>query len=258
MNRLYLSASLLLENLSKIDQPRPPGSSRPRFSWAAWLVPIALLCAFLDPSLSLIAQSSQSKSKAAPKAQQPALPPVDLPTDPGLYAVIYTSMGNIVCLLYDKSAPQTVANFRGLALGTKPWKDPKTGRMRHIPLYTGTTFHRVIPGFMVQGGDPAGDGSGEPGYKIPDEIDPNLNFSQAGVLAMANSGPNTNGCQFFITVGAAEHLNGNYSIFGRVVSGQDVADAISNVPRDDNDKPKTPVLIKAIAIRTVAAAKPSA
>jgi peptidyl-prolyl cis-trans isomerase A (cyclophilin A) len=190
------------------------------------------------------------------------LPPVDLPPDPGLYAVIYTSMGNIVCLLYDKAAPQTVANFRALATGTKPWKDSKTGRMHHTALYSGTTFHRVIPGFMIQGGDPMGDGTGEPGYKIPDEIDSSLNFSQPGVLAMANSGPNTNGCQFFITVGPAEHLNGNYSIFGRVVSGQDVADAISKVPRDEsNDKPNTPVIIKAIAIRTVkapVAAKPAA
>jgi peptidyl-prolyl cis-trans isomerase A (cyclophilin A) len=196
-------------------------------------------------------QTSQGKSKAPAKAQAPALPPVELPAEPGMYAVIYTSMGNIVCLLYEKSAPQTVANFRGLATGTKSWRDPKTGRMRHTPLYSGTTFHRVIPGFMIQGGDPLGDGTGEPGYKIPDEIDANLNFAQPGVLAMANSGPNTNGSQFFITVGAAEHLNGNYSIFGRVVSGQDVADAISKVPRDENDKPNTPILINAIKIRTV-------
>lgn len=161
-------------------------------------------------------------------------------------------MGNIVCLLYDKEAPKTVENFRGLATGTKAWKDLKTGRLHHTPLYSGTTFHRVIPGFMIQGGDPAGDGTGEPGYKINDEIDPKLNFSQPGVLAMANSGPNTNGCQFFITVAPADHLNGNYSIFGKVVSGQDIADAISNVPRDEaNDKPKTPVTIKAIAIKTV-------
>jgi len=205
---------------------------------------------------------TRSQAKTPAKPLEPALPAVDLPTDPGLYAVIYTSMGNIVCLLYDKSAPKTVDNFRGLATGTKPWKDYKTGRMHHNPLYSGTTFHRVIPGFMIQGGDPAGDGTGEPGYKIPDEIDPKLDFSQKGVLAMANSGPNTNGCQFFITVGPAEHLNGNYSIFGKVVSGQDIADTISNVPRDEaNDMPKTPVTIKAIAIRTVgpaaAAAKPA-
>jgi peptidyl-prolyl cis-trans isomerase A (cyclophilin A) len=219
-----------------------------------------LLCSLFFSSGAIGAQTSQPKAKTTtaktpPKPMQPALPPVDLPTDPGLYAIIYTSMGNIVCLLYDKSAPKTVDNFRGLATGTKPWKDFKTGKMRHTALYSGTTFHRVIPGFMIQGGDPSGDGTGEPGFKIPDEIDPKLDFSQKGVLAMANSGPNTNGCQFFITVGPAEHLNGNYSIFGRVVSGQDVADAISNVPRDEsNDKPKEPVVIRAIAIRTVPAA----
>ena len=188
------------------------------------------------------------------KPAEPPLPPVDLPNDPGTYAVIYTSMGNIVCLLYDKEAPKTVENFRGLATGTKPWKDFKTGKLHHTPLYSGTEFHRVIPGFMIQGGDPSGDGTGDPGYTINDEIDPKLTFSQPGVLAMANRGPNTNGSQFFITVGTAEHLNGNYSIFGRVVSGQEVADSISNVPRDEaNDRPKTPVTIKAIAIKTVKA-----
>jgi peptidyl-prolyl cis-trans isomerase A (cyclophilin A) len=242
-------------------------SKRSLFRLGALLVPLALLAAFPCSNLSLLGQTAAPESKAPKsrvptKTQTPALPPVELPADPGLYAVIYTDMGNIVCLLYDKSAPQTVANFRGLATGTKPWKDPKTGRMHRRALYSGTTFHRVIPGFMIQGGDPSGDGTGEPGYKIPDEIDPNLNFSQPGVLAMANSGPNTNGSQFFITVAPAEHLKGNYSIFGRVVSGQDVADAIANVPRDEaNDKPKTPVVIKAITIRMVPAAavkKPAA
>jgi len=215
-----------------------------------------LICALIFTAAAPGGQTSQQKTRTPAKAPAPPpLPPVELPPEPGLYAVIYTTMGNIVCLLYDKTAPKIVENFRGLATGTKPWKDFKTGRMRHTPLYTGTTFHRVIPGFMIQGGDPSGDGTGEPGYKIPDEIDPKLDFSQKGVLAMANSGPNTNGCQFFITVGPAEHLNGNFSIFGKVVSGQDVADAISNVPRDEaNDKPKEPVVIKAIAIRTVPAA----
>ena len=161
-------------------------------------------------------------------------------------------MGNIVCRLFDKEAPKTVANFRGLATGTKSWTDPETGRVKHTPLYSGTTFHRVIPDFMIQGGDPIGTGSGSPGYKFDDEIDPNRTFDHAGILAMANSGPNTNGSQFFITVAPAEHLNGHYSVFGEVVSGQDVADAISKVPRDENDKPNTPVKITAIAIRTVA------
>jgi peptidyl-prolyl cis-trans isomerase A (cyclophilin A) len=162
-------------------------------------------------------------------------------------------MGNIVCRLFEKEAPKTVANFRGLATGTKPWTDPKTGRVKHTPLYSGTTFHRVIPDFMIQGGDPTATGSGSPGYKVDDEIDPSLKFDRPGILAMANSGPNTNGCQFFITVAPAEHLNGNYSIFGVIVSGQDVADAISKVPRDSADKPNEPVTITAIAIRTVKA-----
>lgn len=200
--------------------------------------------------------SSQAQRTAphGSRPMEPALPPVELPTEPGLYAVMYTSMGNIVCRLFEQEAPKTVANFVGLARGTKSWTDPVTGKVKHTPLYSGTTFHRVIPGFMIQGGDPAGDGTGNPGYKVEDEISANRNFDHAGVLAMANYGPNTNGSQFFITVGAAEHLNGHYSIFGEVVSGQDVADAISNVPRGENDKPNTPVKIIAIAIRTVKAA----
>lgn len=176
---------------------------------------------------------------------------VTLPDTPGLYAIIYTSMGNIVCRLFEKEAPKTVANFRGLARGTKPWKDPGTGQMKHEPLYSGTTFHRVIPQFMIQGGDPEGNGEGDPGYEFEDEIDPNLNFDRPGILAMANHGPNTNGCQFFITVAPAPHLNGHYTIFGEVVSGQDVANAISEVPRNEDDKPLTPVKILRIAIRRV-------
>jgi peptidyl-prolyl cis-trans isomerase A (cyclophilin A) len=176
---------------------------------------------------------------------------VDLPTEPGLYAVIYTSMGNIVCRLFEHEAPKAVANFRGLATGSKVWTDPRTGKAMHTPLYSGTTFHRVIPDFMIQGGDPTGTGTGSPGYEFADEIDPNRKFDRPGILAMANHGPNTNGSQFFITVAAAEHLNDGYTVIGEVVSGQDVADAISKVPRDSNDKPLTPVTIKAIAIRKV-------
>lgn len=187
----------------------------------------------------------------APKSKVPELPPVPLPAEPGLYAVIYTFMGNIVCRLFEKEAPKAVANFRGLATGRKAWTDPTTGRVKHSPLYSGTTFHRVIPGFMIQGGDPTGTGNGSPGYKFEDEISPNLKFDRPGILAMANSGPNTNGCQFFITVAPAEHLNGNYSVFGEVVTGQEVADAISKVPRDSSDKPNEPIKITAIAIRTV-------
>ena len=195
--------------------------------------------------------SGSAKSTAAPSS-------VVLPQEPGEYAIIYTSMGNIVCRLFAQTAPKTVSNFIGLAKGTKAWTDPETGKSRHTPLYNGTTFHRVIPGFMIQGGDPQGDGLGTPGYKIDDEIDPNRSFDKAGILAMANYGPNTNGSQFFITVAPAPHLDGHYSIFGEVISGQDVANSISRVPRDENDKPLAPVKVLRIAIRRVpATSKPA-
>src|SRR5689334_1788034 len=189
--------------------------------------------------------------RPTPKSKAPELPPVPLPAEPGLYAVIYTSMGNIVCRLFEKDAPKTVANFRGLATGTKAWTDPDSGQTKHTPLYAGTTSHRVIPDLMIQGGDPLGTGYGTPGYKFDDEVSPNHNFDHPGILAMANSGPNTNGSQFFITVSPQEHLNGNYSIFGEVVSGQDVVDTISKVPTDENNKPVTPVKIISISIKSV-------
>src|SRR3954451_2299221 len=208
--------------------------------------------AVLSLTISGLTQTHRpAPARPTPKAKAPELPAVPLPAEPGLYAVIYTSMGNIVCRLFEKQAPKTVANFRGLATGTKAWTDPTTGRLRHTPLYSGTTFHRVIPGFMIQGGDPTSTGTGSPGYTFADEIDPSVKFDRPGILAMANSGPNTNGCQFFITVGPAEHLNGNYSVFGELVSGQEIAEAISKVPRDSADKPNDPVKITAIGIRTV-------
>jgi peptidyl-prolyl cis-trans isomerase A (cyclophilin A) len=208
---------------------------------------------FLATSIAQPQTAATGKKATSPARakQNQALPPVPLPNEAGLYAVIYTSMGDIVCRLFEKEAPKTVANFRGLATGTKAWTDPATGKLKHSPLYSGTTFHRVIPGLMIQGGDPAGNGSGDPGYKFADEINPERTFDHPGILAMANSGPNTNGSQFFITVGPAPHLNGHYSVFGEVVSGQDVADAISKIPRDDEDKPLKPVRIDKVAIRRV-------
>lgn len=198
-------------------------------------------------------QTARSSAKHAAKPpSEPPLPEVQLPSEAGEYAVIYTSLGNIVCRLFKDEAPKTVANFVGLARGTKPWTNPSTGKTMHTALYSGTTFHRVIPNFMIQGGDPEGSGEGSPGYQFGDEISPNRHFDKAGVLAMANSGPNTNGSQFFITVAPATHLEGHYSIFGEVASGQEVADAISQVPRDEqSDKPLTPVKIIRIVIRTV-------
>jgi peptidyl-prolyl cis-trans isomerase A (cyclophilin A) len=221
---------------------------------------IVLASCILGFSARAMAQAG-SKAETSPrrpvKSQALPLPPVTLPTEPGLYAVIYTSMGNVVCRLFDKDAPKTVANFRGLATGTKPWTDPETGAMKHTALYSGTTFHRVIPGFMIQGGDPMGTGTGSPGYQFEDEVSSSHTFDHPGILAMANSGPNTNGSQFFITVAPTPWLNGKHTIFGEVVSGQDVVDAISKVPRDDQDKPLTAVKFTRVSIRRVGvAAKP--
>jgi len=163
-------------------------------------------------------------------------------------AIINTSEGIITCKLFTKDAPNTVANFVGLATGTKEFQDPKTGEMVKRPFYNDLIFHRVISGFMIQGGDPLGTGTGGPGYQFANE-NTNASFSKPGVLAMANAGPNTNGSQFFITVASTPHLQGNYNVFGQVIAGQDVADKISNLTRDPQDKPTTPVIIKSITIQ---------
>ncbi|MFA5114313.1 MAG: peptidylprolyl isomerase [Candidatus Margulisiibacteriota bacterium] len=166
-----------------------------------------------------------------------------------LYAVFTTSQGQITCLLYPRQAPETVANFVELAKGEKEWTDPRTGENVKKPLYDGTIFHRVIPDFMVQGGDPLGLGIGGPGYKFADEIAPDLRFDRPGRLAMANSGPGTNGSQFFITVGPTEWLNGNHTIFGQVIEGQEVVEAITRVKRDQRDRPVEPVALQQLTIK---------
>ena len=186
-------------------------------------------------------------------AQTPSAPPAAQPQRaPGLYATIHTSMGAIVVKLYEKEAPITVKNFIDLEKGRKSWTDPKSHQKVTRPLYNGTTFHRVIPQFMIQGGDPEGDGMGNVGFTIPDEFVSSLNFHQPGVLAMANTGaPHTGGCQFFITVAATPWLNGHHTIFGQVVEGEDVADKIVAVPRNKDDKPRTAVFIKTITFERV-------
>ncbi len=165
-----------------------------------------------------------------------------------LYATFKTSMGNIVVLLYEDKAPKTVENFVGLATGTKEWADPKTGQKVKRPLYNGTIFHRVIPNFMIQGGDPLGTGRGGPGYKFADEFSPDLRHSKPGILSMANAGPNTNGSQFFITLAPTPHLDNRHSVFGEVVQGQEVAVAIANVPRGANDRPLKDVVLNEVVI----------
>jgi peptidyl-prolyl cis-trans isomerase A (cyclophilin A) len=162
----------------------------------------------------------------------------------GTYAIFETSLGNIVCKLFEKEAPNTVANFVGLAEGTKEFKNAATGKKEKRNYYDGLIFHRVIPQFMIQGGCPEGSGRGGPGYNFGDEFHPSLRHSKAGKLSMANAGPGTNGSQFFITVAPTPHLDNRHSIFGEVVEGQDVADKISNTARDSMDRPRTPVTMK--------------
>ena len=162
----------------------------------------------------------------------------------GTYAIFETTQGDIVIRLLEKEAPKTVANFIGLATGTKEYGE----KQKKGPYYDGLGFHRVIPDFMIQGGCPQGDGRGGPVYTFADEFHPALKHSKAGKLSMANSGPNTNGSQFFITVAATPWLDNKHTIFGEVVEGQDVADKISKLPRDAGDRPRTAVKINKVRI----------
>ncbi len=199
-----------------------------------------------------------SAQQSTPSTQPAAAPAQDIPDAPsatmilpnGPFVVMDTSMGRITCQFYQKQAPNAVANFIGLAEGTKDWTDPATKKvMHHKPFYDGTTFHRVIPEFMIQGGDPTGTGTGDPGYAFDDEFDSGLNFDRPGRLAMANSGPNTNGSQFFITEQGYDSLNQHYTLFGQCDDASvAVVKTIARVQRDDNDKPLTPVVLKKVTI----------
>src|SRR4051812_49731654 len=168
---------------------------------------------------------------------------------PGTYATLDTSEGTIVCRLFEKEAPKTVQNFIDLAEGKREWKHPSTGKKSSDRLYDGTIFHRVIPDFMIQAGDPAGTGFGGPGYQFEDETKGSPHkFDKPGKLAMANAGPNTNGSQIFITVAPTQWLTGNHTIFGEVVEGQDVVEKITATPRNRQDKPLKDVVLKSVDI----------
>jgi peptidyl-prolyl cis-trans isomerase A (cyclophilin A) len=166
-----------------------------------------------------------------------------------LTATLHTSQGPIVIRLLPDHAPKTVRNFVELAEGGRQWTDPRTGRATTGKLYDGTVFHRVIPDFMIQGGDPLGTGRGGPGYKFADEIHPDLRFDRPYLLAMANAGPGTNGSQFFVTVVPTPWLNGKHTIFGEVIQGADVVDAISRVKTGSQDRPVEDVTIESVTVQ---------
>jgi len=220
----------------------------------AFIIPVLLFMA----ALTVWAQSS---SQATPAAK----PPVHHAAAGQPTAIIETSVGNMTCTLFPDKAPIGVENFIGLATGTKDWKTVRGVTKHGVPLYDGTNFHRVIPGFMIQGGDPAGDGTGDPGYKFKNEVSSDLLFDKPGRLAYANAGPNTNGSQFFITEVATPHLNGNYTIFGQCDAATvALVKEIAHMATDpSNDRPFRPVKISHVKIvrgeaAPAAAKKPAA
>ena len=165
-----------------------------------------------------------------------------------VYAHFETTLGNFTAELFESKTPKTVANFAGLAEGSKEWKHPKTGEKHAKPFYDGVIFHRVIGGFMIQGGDPLGQGYGGPGYQFEDEFHPELRHDRVGILSMANAGPNTNGSQFFVTLGPTPHLDRKHTVFGVVVNGLDVVEAIGKVKTGAQDRPVTPVVMNRVWI----------
>jgi peptidyl-prolyl cis-trans isomerase A (cyclophilin A) len=207
-----------------------------------------LVCFALLSAAMLTAASSQ----AAPKPR-PAAAPQAGTRDPGLYMTFQTDKGDIACKLFEKEAPLTVHTMVGLAIGKISYLDPQTGQTVKKKFFDGLTFHRVIPMFMIQGGDPLGNGLGSPGgpgFPYKNESVASLKFDVPGRLAMANAGPNTNGSQFFITEVVAAPLNGMYTIWGQC-GNDDIVKAIARVPRDANDKPNTPVHIKRVIVERV-------
>ena len=166
-----------------------------------------------------------------------------------VYAEFITSEGNFTIELYERETPLTVANFIGLAEGTKEWTDPKTNQKVKRPYYNDVIFHRVIDGFMIQGGDPLGQGIGGPGYNFADEFHPRLRHDKAGILSMANRGPNTNGGQFFITLAPTPHLDNRHTVFGEVIDGMDVIRRIGSTKTGPQDRPVKDVIIQSVKIR---------
>ena len=208
----------------------------------------------------LFSASAYAQNAAAPAAtaSKPAAQAAKPDREPGLYVTITTNMGTIVGKLFEEESPKTVKNFADLAMGRKLWTDPKSGKRVRRPLYNGLIFHRVIPGFMIQGGDPQGTGMGGTDV-IPDEFHPSLQFDRPGRFGMANAGPGTGSSQFFITEVPTPHLNGKHTIFGQVVEGQDVVDKIARVAATpDMNRPLKPVTMLKVTVARVGPAKPAA
>ena len=220
----------------------------------AFLLPRCVLVVSLFAMPHLQAQTP-APLPDAPSTTAHALPAA-VPTGPTV--LLDTSMGRLTCQLFTEEAPVTSANFVGLATGSKPWTDPVTHvQVNNRPFYNGTQFHRVIPGFMIQGGDPLANGTGDAGFYIPDEVSNNLRFDVPGRLAMANGGPNTNSSQFFITEVAKPELNGHYSIFGQCDAHSVLlVAAIARVERNAEDKPYTPVVLNKVTVLQAGQALP--
>jgi peptidyl-prolyl cis-trans isomerase A (cyclophilin A) len=214
-----------------------------------------LILALLLAVPSAFAQGK--KAEKAEKGEHKAEGKAASKLPPGVYAHFQTSMGDFTCELLEKQSPVTVANFIGLAEGTKEYKDPHSGqKTQGKPYYNGTVFHRIVAGFMIQGGDPTGTGTGDPGYVFKNENSPDLKYDREGRLGMANAGPNTNGSQFFVTLAPKDFLNGGYTIFGQVVDGMDVVQKIGAVPTKvgsggEKSSPVTPVTLRRVTIERV-------
>jgi len=193
----------------------------------------------------VVHKSSLSLKRAAPSQKEREL-------TSGVYAHFSTTEGDFTIKFFDKEVPNTVENFVGLAEGTKEWTDPRTRQKVKKPYYDGVVFHRVIDGFMIQGGDPMGTGTGGPGFTFPDEFSPNLRHDKAGILSMANRGPNTNGGQFFITLGPTPHLDNRHSVLGEVTDGMDVVRKIGKTKTGAGDRPVKDVVINSVKIERVA------
>jgi len=187
-----------------------------------------------DRSTAQPAKPAKPRKTTPSQDKKMANQPSGIPQGKGdLFAIFQTSAGSITCRLFEKEAPETVANFVGLAMGSKEWTDPRSGAKSKKPLYDGTVFHRVIPNFMIQGGDPLGTGTGDPGYRFKDEFQGGRSFDKPGLLAMANAGPNTNGSQFFITEVPTPHLNNRHTIFGECIQGFEL---VPKIARGGNGK----------------------